>query len=139
MGQGHGKTFSLCGPNYITTKYKTIHTAIIIFDALTNQSALPLCLPESDRVPLCTCPANKARLLAFRLYLYQPIYIKQISIYDALTNQSALPLCLPESDRVPLCNCLPHNARVLAFPLYLYQPIYIQQTRMLQTICNIIV
>ena len=141
MCQGHSNTFFLCVPRYILvpTKYNTIHKAIIIYNASANQSALPRCLPESDRVPLCTCPAEKARLLAFHLYLYQPIYIQQIIIYDALTNQSALPLCLPESDRVPLCNCLRHNAKVLAFPLYLHQLIYMQQTIMLQTTCNIIV
>ena len=45
MCLGHRKTFFLCVP-------KVCHTAIIIYNALTNQSAPPLCLPESDLVHL---------------------------------------------------------------------------------------
>ena len=52
MCKGLSKTFFLCVPKYIPTKYKTIHAAIVIDYALTNQSAPPLCLPESDLVHL---------------------------------------------------------------------------------------
>ena len=77
MCQGQSTTLFLCVPKYITTKYNTIHTAIIIYNASANQSALPLCLPESDRVPLCTCTEDNAGVLAFSLYLYSPICIQQ--------------------------------------------------------------
>ena len=112
-----------------------MHTAILMYDASTNQSALPFCHPESDRVPICTCPADNAEVLVFNPYLYQYIYIQRKDnspnymqyhciLYDALTNQNALPLCLPESDRVPLRTCLADNARELALSLCIYINIY---------------
>ena len=77
MCQGQSTTFFLCVPEYIPTKYNTIHAAIIIYDALKNQSALPLGLPEGDRVLMCTCLAHNARVPPLSWCIYQQIYIQQ--------------------------------------------------------------
>ena len=89
MFPGHSKTFFLCVPKYIPTEYNTIHTAIVIFGALTDQSTLPRCLLESDRIPLCTClpesdrvpmctrPADNARGPPYPFCIYKLVDIQQ--------------------------------------------------------------
>ena len=75
MCQGQSTTFFLCVPKYIPTKYSTIHTAIIIYDALTNQSA-PFPWPSREwqsahvHLPSWTWQSACLSLLSISTYIH---------------------------------------------------------------------
>ena len=112
---------------------------------LPESDRMPLrtCLPESDRVPMCTCLANNARL---PLYLCQPLYIRQtmmlqtkynIIVYSMKCNGCPEALaCIKgiasHSSCVPLKYVIQLQSSIMHWPIRVSLPFALQRV----TLCN---